>query len=279
MGRLAWLGWIAALASACAVGTQGDPFGGGVTGNPQDDDDAEVSSSTNDTDPLSTISETLETSAAPTTSGVVSDTDASSSSTGNGSESGEGTSSSGGDTSSSSGDGSSSTGAEEVAMCASSDTLSACPVGGSNSQPYTGEMQCTSDMTYTNPEVYDMFVVDVSAGQCVSVSVDNTGGNADIMAYVVDASEAYYGLEADYTELDDEMACSVTPWNGYACPSQGVTAASAGTITIAVGQWGLTPDCTNDAPYTLSVAIDGEDVDLSDALALDDYVVDPLACP
>jgi hypothetical protein len=277
MGRLAWLGWIAALGSACAVGQQGDPFGSGVTGDP-DDDESEASSSNNDTDPLSTISETLETSAAPTTSGLVSDTDAASSSSGNGSESGEGTSSSSGESSSSSG-GSSSTGPEEIAMCASSDTLTSCGVAGGSSLPFNDDMLCTSDMKWVTPEVFDLFVVDVSAGSCVSVTVDNAGGNADIMAYVVDTNEAYYGLEEDYSELDDEMECSVTPWNDYACPSQGVTAASAGQLTIGVGQWGGAPDCTDNAPYTLWVAIDGEDVDMSEALVLDDYVVEPLACP
>ena len=278
MGRLARLGWIAALGSACAVGSPGDPFGSGVTGNVEDDDDAEASSGNNDTDPLSTISETLETSASPTTSGVVSDTDVSSSSTGNGTESGDGTSGSGGESSSSS-EGSSSTGTEEVAMCASSNTLSSCAVGGDSSMPFEDDMLCTSDGRWTTPEVFDLFVVDVAAGSCVSVTVDNAGGNADAMAYVVDANEAYYGIEADYSELDDEIECSATPWNDFACPSAGVTAASAGTLTIAVGQWGGPPDCTDNAPYTLWVAIDGEDVDISDALALDDYAVEPLACP
>jgi hypothetical protein len=278
MGRLARFGWIAVLSSACAVGgPPSDPFGSGVTGDAEDDDGEEVST-TNDTDPLSTISETLESSATlGTTSGVVPETGSSGSS---GGESGEATSSSTGEgSSSSSGEGSSSTGEEEVAMCASSNTLDSCPVAGSSSMPFTEDMLCTTDMAFMNPEVYDFFVVDVSAGSCVSVTVDNEGGDADVMAYVVDANEAYYGLEPDYSELDDEIPCSTTPWNGFACPSAGVSAAAAGSITIAVGQWDTEPDCTDNAPYTLWVAIDGEDIDMSDALVLDDYVVDPLACP
>jgi hypothetical protein len=275
MGRLATISCLAGLATACLVAAPRDPFGG-VTGDP----DESEASDPRDTDPFSTISESAETTVAPTTSGVVPDTGTSG--TGEpGSESGPETATTIGEASSSSGgaESSSTTGAEEIAMCASLNTLTACAVAGGNSLPYMDDMLCTTAAMFDNPEVYDFFVLDVSAGACVFVEVDNAGGDADVMAYVVDSTEAYYGLETDYSELDDEIDCTTTPWNDFACPSAGVTAAASGPLTIAVGQWGGTPDCTDNAPYTLWVSVDGTDIDMTEMLVLQDHVIDPLTCP
>jgi hypothetical protein len=264
------------LAAACSVGEIPDPFTG-VTLDPNESEE----SGEQQTDSLSTISESAGNTVGPTTSGVLPGTgDTSSSGEPPGSESGAGTTTTTGAVSSSSGEQSSSTtGAQEYGLCASSDTLTTCAMAGSSSLPFMDDLLCTTNAMFANPEVYDFFVLDVDADACVHVAVDNAGGDADVMAYVVDSNEAYYGLELDYSELDDEVPCTTTPWNGYACPSAGVTAAMGGPLTIAVAQWGNTPDCTDNAPYTLWVSVDGTDVDMADALVLQDHVIDPLACP
>lgn len=272
MSRWGGIACVACLV-ACSTGVPPNPFGG-VTGG-VDDDESDTSGDPNTT--LSTISESATTPSM--TTGTSLDTGESSSS--GAPVGGSDTGTTGGEVggSSSGGESSSSTGDEPVAMCASSNTLEGCAVAGSNSRPFMQTMLCTTDTTFSNPEVYDFFVIDVASDDCVFVQVDNTGGNGDVMAYVVDANEAYFGLEDDYTELDDEIACTAEPWNGFACPRAGVSANASGRLTIAVGQWGNTPDCTDNAPYTLWVAVNGTDLDMSDALVLDDHVVDPLTCP
>ena len=261
--------------AACSAGATPNPFSG-VTSD-ADEDEGEESTGR---DTLSTISESASATAPDTTSGVLpettgSSTDAPTSESGAGTSTGEVTSSG----SSGGAESSSSTGGEQYGMCATSNTLTSCAVAGSNSMPFMDDMLCTTNAMFMNPEVYDFFVIYVASDDCVFVQVDNAGGDADVMAYVVDADEAYYGLEPDYSELDDEIDCTVTPWNGYACPRAGVVANADGPLTIAVGQWDTTPDCTDNAPYTLWVAINGTDVDMTEALVLQDHVIDPLTCP
>ena len=86
---------------------------------------------------------------------------------------------------------------------------------------------------------------------------------ADLLAAVIDADGMRYGLNAEYSQLDDEAECSVTPWfDGAQCPEASVTAESDGELIVAVAQWGGV-GCTPESPYTLNVAINGVDVDLS----------------
>jgi hypothetical protein len=97
---------------------------------------------------------------------------------------------------------------------------------------------------------------------------------------VIDANGNYYGLEPLYTELDDETSCTNVPWNTYDCPRAGVAVNANGPVVVGVAQWGTTGlGCTEPSPYTLWVAVNGSDVDLSAGPDLDDFVVDPFMCP
>ena len=106
--------------------------------------------------------------------------------------------------------------------------------------------------------MWDVYTVSVVAGDCVHLSVDNGTGAGDLLAFVTDAGGAVYGLQQDFTQLDDEMDCTTTPGSGdYGCPNASVTASADGDFLIAVAQWGW-ENCVTDQ-YTLNVAVNGVD--------------------
>ena len=289
--RVGLIAAAATLGLGCAVGDVGNPFLTATDSSSQndddDDDDDDNSDSTGSlTTNVTSASETAsqEDTGTPT-SGVV-DTDSSTTSidptNGSSSDEGPGDSSSSGVAEESS---SSTTGVGTYEYCPMNNTLSACATPGSNSEPYIGLLDCVQDDTLSTPDSWDFFVIDnVSDGDCVYVEADNVDdfgiGDGDITALVVDAEGNYYGLEPDWTELDDETTCTNEPHNGFDCPSAGVAVAADGPVVVGVAQWlPTTSGCTEPSPYTLWVAVNGSDVDLSGGPELDDLVVDPFTCP
>ena len=121
---------------------------------------------------------------------------------------------------------------------------------------------------------WDLFVIDdVVAGQCIAAGADNGAGAADLRIMIVDVEGSYYGFEP--FEFDDDEYCSVSPWNGYACPSDSIIAKRDGPIVVAVNQYrGL--DCVDGAQYSLGATVDGVAVDLSGGPVLDELTHDRL---
>lgn len=147
--------------------------------------------------------------------------------------------------------------------------MSTCATSGNKSIPATGTLTCPTE-TGTAIQ-WDWYSVQVQAGDCVDIAADNGTGAADLVAFAMNTdqnqTETYiYGLVEDYTELDDEMNCTVAPWDQYGCPAAKLEAGITGEFLILVGQWAGngtnygTDTCNQGmSDYTLFVAVNGTD--------------------
>jgi hypothetical protein len=144
------------------------------------------------------------------------------------------------------------------AICGTGAELAGCdePAGGK----MTAEDTLACDPAGNN-FVFDIYEIDVTAGDCIFLSADNIGAGgptgvaaADLIAFVVDAN-------GDFTILDDELDCSDPTFGGdFGCPEGGATAASTGTMMIGIAQYGGA-GCPDPAPYTLTLGVNGAEVD------------------
>jgi len=109
--------------------------------------------------------------------------------------------------------------------------------------------------------VWDVYMVPVVAGDCVDIHTDNSAfGSADLLGFAVDNDVVTRaGLAFDFSELEDEWACSNSTWNGpYGCASRTLIAPTTGVLYVGVAQWGgAYQGCTEDAGYTLWTAVNG----------------------
>ena len=142
--------------------------------------------------------------------------------------------------------------------------LQTCQDEGGTSNGVTGELTCFTDV---GTFLWDGYSVNVQAGDCVDIQVDNGAGSADLLAFAVDAEGvATFGWMEDYSQLDDEMECSNLPWDGFGCPSRALTAETSGAFRIYVAQWdgegtqsGVDTCSAGYSEYTLHVAVNGVD--------------------
>ena len=120
----------------------------------------------------------------------------------------------------------------------------------------SGTLTCADDNASSSIE-WDLYAVVVLPGDCVWISADNAGtGAADLLALALDDLGAVYGLQSDYSQLDDEASCATSPWNGFGCPEAAVTPYVFGNLTIGVAQWG--GGCAAGmSDYQLSVTVNG----------------------
>ena len=130
-----------------------------------------------------------------------------------------------------------------------------CAVEGPRTNGAAGVVTCGDTAGEMQWDVYEVMV---SEGDCVDVMADNGAGAADLLAYVEDDSGRFFGLQPDYSQLDDEATCSVTPWDGFACPARSLTASAATPMRIGVAQWA--GGCADNAEYVLHVAVNGVEV-------------------
>jgi hypothetical protein len=144
------------------------------------------------------------------------------------------------------------------AECGTGDALAECAETADGDMTVEDTLACDpADATF----FLDVYELDVTAGDCIFVSADNIGAGgptgvaaADLVAFVVDAN-------GDFVILDDELDCSDPTFGGdFGCPEGGATAATTGTMTISIGQYGGA-GCLDPAPYTLTIGVNGEAVD------------------
>jgi hypothetical protein len=148
--------------------------------------------------------------------------------------------------------------------------LATCLQRGNDSLPHSDTVTCPD---LTELIEWDTYVVNANVGDCIHVRADNGVGAADLLAHVRDAAGREYGRSPDWTQLDDEGECSVPAWDGFGCPDAAVEISVDGPVAISVGQWG--GGCAPDAAdYTLYVAINGVDQDLSGGPAIQDTAMD-----
>ena len=123
--------------------------------------------------------------------------------------------------------------------------------------------------------VWDAWTVAAPANACIGVAVDNLSVASDPVAVVVNPA-------GDVLRLDNEEDCTEPPWTralvfpfDQGCPSGGAGSTRAGVHTIWVSQvddpTGV--NCPSDAPYALSVWVNGTEV--APTLVGDDVVFSP----
>ena len=143
--------------------------------------------------------------------------------------------------------------------------LGICSTTGTLASGFAGTASCYD---LVGEQRWDVFTIPAQAGDCVHIAVDNGAGAADLVAYVRDAAGTFYGGAFDFSELDDELVCANPPPDGYGCPEASIVAGVTGDMELGIAQWG---GCsTNDAEYTLHVAINGVDQDVSTYAMTDD---------
>jgi hypothetical protein len=138
--------------------------------------------------------------------------------------------------------------------------LETCGAPAPGPAPHVEPLACTN--TYF---LYDLYPLEVQAGDCVWVSADNvdpevgpTGSpGLDLRARLLDP--AY-----NRVHFDDELDCGDTPFTGpaYGCPEGGGVMTTAGTAYVAITTYGGGA-CPDGKSYALRIAINGNEVDLA----------------
>jgi hypothetical protein len=152
--------------------------------------------------------------------------------------------------------------------------LESCGAPAPGPAPHVEPLACTN--TYF---LYDLYPIEVQAGDCVWVSADNVDpevgptGNPglDLRARLLDP--AY-----NRVHFDDELDCSDVPFSGpaYGCPEGGGIMTAAGTAYVAITTYGG-GGCPDGKSYALRISINGADLDLSAGpVASDSYCPMPL---
>mgnify|MGYP002639649074 CR=1 FL=1 len=148
--------------------------------------------------------------------------------------------------------------------------LELCGTDAPDSLGYRDELYCQ----VAHLVFWDFYEIEVEAGDCVDIHADNGNGAADVLAFAYDAGTELYGLESDYSELDDEVDCSRSPWiDGSGCPSARLTAEHDGSFVIGISQWGGS-GCVDQASYTLYIGINGSPLDPGDYMVADNTTLD-----
>ncbi len=137
--------------------------------------------------------------------------------------------------------------------------------------PSYGTLGCDATVTDFSIFYEDVYTIDLVAGQCLYARADNIG-EAGIMGGVwADVALQLRSPSGALAWQDDEVSCSEATWNGGACPQVLLTADVDGPYELSIVQ-ASGNGCTNGAPYSLFVAIDG--VATAPALTLDDQLAD-----
>ncbi len=139
--------------------------------------------------------------------------------------------------------------------------LAECMMAGGGTNPAVGTLLCDD---VGADYFFDIFEIPVAADDCVFVVADNI--DPEVGATGLDAGDPWIIVQDEMGNgffLDDEVPCTDPTWTGdFGCPSGGGTAVADGMITVGIGQYGGM-GCPNPSVYTLSVSINGVDVDLS----------------
>jgi len=154
--------------------------------------------------------------------------------------------------------------------------LSLCNERGPLTLPFSDDLSCRNEVGEWQ---WDVFAFNLDAGDCVHVVADNIGsGDADLIALAQDASGFIYGLADDFSQLDDEIDCTNTPWSNAGCPDAAVEANMGGLFFVALAQWGGPPTgehCADGlAGYQLHIAINGIAQDLEELQSENDVPLD-----
>jgi hypothetical protein len=138
------------------------------------------------------------------------------------------------------------------------ETLSLCGDVGAGSIPVAGTV------VVPDPDLgllFDMYTIDALAGDCIWVRGDNGSEGADLLAFVADSAQNYYGIAQDFSQLDDDWDCTTPNADGYGCPDASVTVIADGPVMIGISMFNNKAENMTAADYTLNVAVNGTDVD------------------
>jgi hypothetical protein len=140
------------------------------------------------------------------------------------------------------------------------ETLSLCSDAGAGSSPVAGTVPVGSEEL--GGLQFDIYTVEAVVGDCIWIRGDNGNEGADMLAFVADSAGNYYGLEQNWTQLDDEWGCTTPNEDGFGCPEASVEVTADGPVMIGISLWANQAGTMTGADYTLNVAVNGMDVDL-----------------
>jgi hypothetical protein len=149
-------------------------------------------------------------------------------------------------------------------------TLVACAASMDGAPTY-GTLACDATVTDFSVFYEDTFQIDLVAGQCLYARADNIGEAGMMGGVWADVAMQLRSPSGALAWQDDDLACTDMAWNGGACPQVLFTADVDGTYELSVVQ-ASGSGCTNGAPYSLYVALDG--VAYAPAAYLDDQLSD-----
>jgi hypothetical protein len=148
--------------------------------------------------------------------------------------------------------------------------LAACATMADD-MPIYGTLGCDATVEDFSVFYEDVYDVDLVAGQCLYARADNVDVAGGTMMPAADVALHVRSPSWAYAWQDDDLDCTDDAWTGGACPRALVTADVDGTYQVSVVQ-ASGPGCTDGAPYTLFVAVDG--VSLMPLVSLDDALTD-----
>ncbi len=141
-----------------------------------------------------------------------------------------------------------------------------CDMEGPGVSAVSGTLGC--DVESGEFGYLDIYEVDVNAGDCIYASVDNIDATAGATGVEAASISLVLYESAGIRPFFDNVPCTDPSTTG-SCAEGGMTAAESGSIRVVV--YGSTPaGCMDSFPYTLSVAVNGTDVDLSGGPVVED---------
>ncbi|MBK8235696.1 MAG: hypothetical protein IPK74_09090 [Deltaproteobacteria bacterium] len=149
-------------------------------------------------------------------------------------------------------------------------TLGAC-ADAIDGAPTYGTLACDAAVTDFSIFYEDIYTVDLAVGQCLYVRADNIGEAGMQGGDWADVALQVRSPSGALAWQDDDLACTDTTWTGGACPQALFTADVDGTYEISIVQ-ASGSGCTNGAPYSVYLAIDG--VPAGPSLSVDDMLSD-----
>ncbi len=123
--------------------------------------------------------------------------------------------------------------------------------------PTYGTLACDASVTDFSVFYEDVYTVELVAGQCLYVRADNIGEAGMQGGVWADVALQVRSPSGALAWQDDDLACTDATWtDGGACPQALFTADVDGTYEISIVQ-ASGSGCTNGAPYSVYLAIDG----------------------
>lgn len=148
------------------------------------------------------------------------------------------------------------TGGELPPICDHAPTALAACAAAMDGAPTYGALACDPGVTDFSVFYEDIYQIDLTAGQCLYVRVDNIGEGGATGGPAADVALQLRSSSGAVAWQDDDIDCTDPAWTGGACPQLLLTVDTTDAYELSVVQ-ASGAGCTSGAPYAMYVAIDG----------------------